>query len=84
MEAELAGLPADVRQAACEAAAVEGKSGWKFTRQSRPSYGPVTQFADSRRLRAVSVLRLSDPGLRARAGKSRQHPADPPHPGTTR
>ena len=64
-EAELAGLPADVCQAACEAAAAEGKSGWKFTLHM-PSYGPVMQFADSRRLRAVmyraSATRASEFG----------------------
>ena len=51
-EAELAGLPADVRQVAREAAEKEGKTGWKFTLHM-PSYLPVMQYADSRRLRAV-------------------------------
>ena len=51
-EAELAGLPPDVRQAARAAAEKDGKPGWKFTLHM-PSYGPVMQFADSRRLRAT-------------------------------
>lgn len=49
-EAELAGLPDDVKQAAREAAEAEGKAGWKFTLHM-PSYLPVMQYADSRRLR---------------------------------
>jgi oligopeptidase A len=51
-EAELAGLPDDARQAAREAAEADGKSGWKFTLHM-PSYLPVMQYADSRRLRAA-------------------------------
>ena len=51
-EAELAGLPDDVRQVAREAAEKEGKVGWKFTLHM-PSYLPVMQYADSRRLRAA-------------------------------
>ena len=50
--AELAGLPEDVKQAAREAAAKAGVDGWKFTLHM-PSYLPVLQFADSRRLRSV-------------------------------
>ncbi|WP_416243888.1 M3 family metallopeptidase [Azospira sp. APE16] len=54
-EGELAGLPEDV-QAAARAAAErdgksgEGKAGWKFTLHA-PSYMPVMQYAESRRLR---------------------------------
>jgi oligopeptidase A len=51
-EAELAGLPDDARQAAREAAEADGKSGWKFTLHM-PSYLPVMQYADNRRLRAA-------------------------------
>ncbi|MFZ2854937.1 MAG: M3 family metallopeptidase [Rhodocyclaceae bacterium] len=58
-EAELAGLPDDVRQAAREAAEKDGRSagtdgqpGWKFTLHM-PSYLPVMQYADNRRLRAA-------------------------------
>lgn len=64
-EAELAGLPEDVIQAAREAAEKDGKTGWKFTLHM-PSYWPVMQFADSRRLRAVmyraSATRASEFG----------------------
>ena len=50
--AELAGLPDDVKQAAREAAEKDGLPGWKFTLHM-PSYLPVMQYADSRRLRAL-------------------------------
>ncbi|MBL8413440.1 MAG: M3 family metallopeptidase [Propionivibrio sp.] len=55
-EAELAGLPDDVKQAAREAALKDAEAGtpasWKFTLHM-PSYLPVMQYADSRRLRAA-------------------------------
>ena len=64
-EAELAGLPDDVIHAAREAAEKDGKTGWKFTLHM-PSYWPVQQFADSRRLREVlyraSATRASEFG----------------------
>ena len=49
-EAELAGLPDDVKQAARAAADKDGKPGFKFTLHF-PSYFPVLQYADSRALR---------------------------------
>ncbi len=49
-EAELAGIPDDVIAAAHAAAADDGKQGWKFTLHM-PSYLPVMQYAESRRLR---------------------------------
>jgi oligopeptidase A len=49
-EAELAGLPDDVKQAARAAAEQDGKAGWQFSLHF-PSYFPVLQFADSRQLR---------------------------------
>ena len=49
-ERELAGIPQDVLQAAREAAAAEGKPGWKFTLHA-PSYLPVMQYAENRALR---------------------------------
>ena len=55
-ESELAGLPDDARQSAREAAEKDGAlantPGWKFTLHM-PSYLPVMQYADSRRLRAA-------------------------------
>ncbi|MBP8215515.1 MAG: M3 family metallopeptidase [Propionivibrio sp.] len=51
-EGELSGLPADAVQAAREAAEKESIAGWKFTLHM-PSYLPVMQYADSRRLRAA-------------------------------
>jgi oligopeptidase A len=49
-EAELAGLPDDVKQAARAAAEADGKQGWQFTLHF-PSYFPVLQYADNRALR---------------------------------
>ena len=49
-EAQLAGLPADAREAAREAASSEGREGWTFTLQF-PSYLPVMQYAQHRPLR---------------------------------
>jgi oligopeptidase A len=67
-EAELAGLPADAIEAARHAAEAEGKAGWKFTLHM-PSYLPVLQYADSRRLRetlyrayATRAAEFSDDG----------------------
>ncbi|OFZ68142.1 MAG: oligopeptidase A [Betaproteobacteria bacterium RBG_16_58_11] len=47
---DVAGLPADVLQAAQEAATADGKPGWKFTLHG-PSYMPVMQYAEHRALR---------------------------------
>ncbi len=47
---ELTGVPADVVQAAREAAEQDGKPGWKLTLRA-PSYLPVMQYADHRPLR---------------------------------
>jgi oligopeptidase A len=47
---ELAGIPEDALQAARDAAAADGKPGWKFTLHF-PSYMPVLQYADQRALR---------------------------------
>lgn len=49
-EAELAGLPDDVKQAAKLTAEKDGKTGYKFTLHF-PSFFPILQFADSRKLR---------------------------------
>ena len=49
-EAELAGIPADVLEAAHEDAQKDGKAGWKLTLRA-PSYIPVLQYADNRALR---------------------------------
>jgi oligopeptidase A len=49
-EADLAGLPDDVKQAARAAAEKDGKTGWQFTLHF-PSYFPILQFADKRELR---------------------------------
>jgi oligopeptidase A len=61
----LAGIPADVRQAAREAAERDGRPGWKFTLHA-PSYGPLMQYADDRDLRSrlyrASVTRAAEFG----------------------
>ncbi|MES2261919.1 MAG: M3 family metallopeptidase [Pseudomonadota bacterium] len=49
-EADLSGLPDDVKQAAKAAAEKDGKSGWQFSLHF-PSYYPILQFADKRELR---------------------------------
>jgi len=49
-EADLAGLPDDVQQAARAAAEKENKQGWEFSLHF-PSYYPILQFADRRELR---------------------------------
>ena len=49
-EADLAGLPDDVKQAARAAADKAGKQGWEFSLHF-PSYYPILQFADKRELR---------------------------------
>ena len=49
-EAELAGLPDDVKHAARTAAEKDGKRGFKFTLHF-PSYFPILQYADKRELR---------------------------------
>jgi oligopeptidase A len=49
-EAELSGLPDDVKAAARAAAEKDGKAGYKFTLHF-PSYFPLLQYADSRKLR---------------------------------
>ncbi len=46
----LAGIPADVLEAAREAAVAESKPGWRFTLHA-PSFMPVMQYADNRGLR---------------------------------
>ena len=56
-EADLAGLPEDVKQAARAAAEQDGKAGWQFTLHF-PSYFPILQFADQRSLRET-VYRAS-------------------------
>ncbi len=48
--AKLAGLPEDVLQTARDAAQAANKAGWLFTLKA-PSYLPVMQFADNRKLR---------------------------------
>jgi oligopeptidase A len=47
---EVAGIPADVLETAHDAAAADGKTGWKFTLHA-PSFLPVMQYAQDRRLR---------------------------------
>lgn len=50
-EPRLAGIPEDVLETARQAAAEQGKTGWKFTLHA-PSYLPVMQYAEDRDLRS--------------------------------
>jgi oligopeptidase A len=69
-EHQLAGLPDDVKQVAREAAATDGKPGWKLTLHM-PCYMPVMQYADHRPLREhlyrAHVTRASDRSLADKA-----------------
>ena len=64
-ESRLAGLPNDVKEAARAAAEKENKPGYQFTLQF-PSYFPLLQYADDRRLRETiyraSVTKASELG----------------------
>jgi oligopeptidase A len=64
-EDEMAGVPADARQAARQAAQAEGKDGHKLTLQF-PSYFPVMQYGEHRALRerlyTAYVTRASELG----------------------
>ena len=66
-EAELAGLPDDVKQVARAAAEKDGKGGFKFTLHF-PSYFPVLQYADNRTLRETiyraNVTKASELGAK--------------------
>lgn len=58
-EADLAGLPESVRQAAAEAAKEAGKDGeWLFTTQ-KASFIPVLQYSENRELRKELLLAYS-------------------------
>jgi oligopeptidase A len=64
-EADLAGLPDDVKQAARAAAEKDGKAGYQFTLHF-PSYFPILQFAGKRELRqtiySASATKASEMG----------------------
>ncbi len=67
-EAELAGLPDDVKQTAHAAAKQDDKEGYKFTLHF-PSYFPVLQYADNRALREkiyhANATKASELGAKA-------------------
>jgi oligopeptidase A len=62
---QTSGIPDDVLQTAREEAQKEGKDGWKFNLRA-PSYMPVMQYADDRKLREAmyhaSATRASELG----------------------
>jgi oligopeptidase A len=64
-ESELSGVPDDVKAAARASAEQDGKNGWQFTLHF-PSYYPVLQFCDNRKLRETiyraSSTKASDTG----------------------
>jgi oligopeptidase A len=72
-EAQLAGLPEDVIEAAKEAAEREGKTGYKFTLHF-PSYFPVMQYSENRPMREAMyrayVTRASELGPQYGNGKA--------------
>jgi oligopeptidase A len=72
-EAQLAGLPEDVVEAAKEAAEREGKTGYKFTLHF-PSYFPVMQYSENRQMREAMyrayVTRASELGPQYGNGKA--------------
>ena len=72
-EAQLAGLPEDVIEAAKEAAERENKTGYKFTLHF-PSYFPVMQYAENRAMREAMyrayVTRASELGPQYGNGKA--------------
>ncbi|RDJ99977.1 M3 family metallopeptidase [Paraburkholderia lacunae] len=72
-EAELAGLPEDVIEAAKEGAERDGKTGYKFTLHF-PSYFPVMQYSENRPMREAMyrayVTRASELGPQYGNGKS--------------
>ncbi|HZW13370.1 MAG TPA: M3 family metallopeptidase [Noviherbaspirillum sp.] len=67
-EADLSGLPDDVKQAARAAAEKDGKPGFKFTLHF-PSYFPILQYADKRELRETiyraNATKASELGAKA-------------------
>jgi oligopeptidase A len=67
-EAELSGLPEDAKQAARAAAEKDGKPGFKFTLHF-PSYFPILQYADNRKLRETiyraNVTKASELGAKS-------------------
>jgi oligopeptidase A len=66
-EQDLAGLPDDIKQVARAAAEKDGKPGFKFTLHF-PSYFPLLQYADNRKLRETiyraNVTKASELGAR--------------------
>jgi oligopeptidase A len=66
-EAELAGLPQDVKDAARAAAEKDGKPGFRFTLHF-PSFYPILQYADNRALREqvyrANVTKASELGAK--------------------
>lgn len=60
-EADLAGLPESVREAAALAAKEKNKEGWIFTLQ-HPSFGPFMKYADKRELREKMFRAFSSKG----------------------
>ena len=64
-EKRIGGIPQDVRDAAREAAGKDGQAGYKFTLHA-PSYMPLMQYADDRKLRETmyreSVTRAAEFG----------------------
>lgn len=67
---ELAGLPEFVLKSAAEAAAKDGKEGYKFTIHA-PSYIPLIQYADNRELRKEMYLAYNSRGFKENDNSNR-------------
>lgn len=71
-EADLAGLPTSVRQAAAEAAKKAGHEGkWMFTTQ-KPSFIPVLQYGENRELRKELLLAYANRGDNGNANDNKE------------
>ena len=71
-EADLAGLPEGVIEAAKETAASHDKEGWVFT-LDHPSYLPFVTYADNRELRKKMVLAFGAKGFQQNAYNNEQN-----------
>jgi len=82
-EAQLSGIPEEVRAMAREAAQAQNRPGWCFTLQM-PFYLPVMQYADDRSLRERIVPGARHAGSELAPPTRRQRPAHRTHPGAAR
>ena len=65
----LAGVPDDAVQMFAEAAAAEGRAGYKVSLQY-PIYAAIVDYADDRGVAPAALSRLRDQGIRVRQARS--------------